>query len=277
MLTQPRIQKKGGISTVTLLIVTGALLLGAGSLAYIFVGDRLPLWRGVQGKQTPARARVGAGVINIQSKPTETSVSIDGAKRCLSTPCRVAGLPLGRELLLTLRAEGHSLWMQRVVLTRHNPKLLLRADLTPIPGYVKKTTKKKAAAARARARNKTAPRRAPGGTRVSARKPGSAPTPRTPRRAPTRAPAGKRGKPKNITISDHGGDHAVLVVDVRPWAEVWLDGQKLGHTPLQKVVPVGKHRVVLKNAGHKYEKAFSIRSKKGKKVKVIDVIPPPSQ
>lgn len=39
-----------------------------------------------------------------------------------------------------------------------------------------------------------------------------------------------------------------LTVDAVPWAEVWLDGRRIGETPLAELpVPAGKQRVVLKN------------------------------
>ena len=31
----------------------------------------------------------------------------------------------------------------------------------------------------------------------------------------------------------------MLAVDVRPWAEVWVDGKKVGHTPMQVQLPPG--------------------------------------
>ena len=259
------------------MVIAGmAVLVASGSLAYVFWGDRLH----IAPQPKPAtKPKLGAGVIHIHSNPAESSVSIDGAKRCFSTPCRVAGLPLGRELLLTLRSKGHSLWMQRVVLTPHQPKLLLRADLTPLPGYKKKPRPRKAGPGHAvkkigatrppAARKKTGAVKPP----VARKKTGAVPA----KRKPMGRSAGKGNKPGNITITDSGSDASVLAVDVRPWAEVWLDGQKIGFTPLVRQIPTGKHTLSLKNASLKYEKTFPIRAKKGKKVKISDVVAPPAQ
>jgi len=278
MRTQTRIQKKGGVGAWVVIAVV-ALLIASGSLVYVFFGDRL------HGTAQPGAARrvnkpkLGAGVIHIHSNPAESSVSIDGAKRCFSTPCRVAGLPLGRELLLTLRSEGHSLWMQRLVLTSHQPKLLLRADLTPLPGYKKKKP-------RARKKGGPAPAKKVTARPPSPRKKGGTARPPTPRKKGGAAPAkrkpmgrsaGKGNKPGNITITASGSDASVLAVDVRPWAEVWVAGQKIGFTPLVRQIPPGKYKITLKNANLKYEKTFPITVKKGKKVKIADVVAPPGK
>ena len=278
--TQPRVERSGAGVGAWVVIAVVAVLVASGSLIYVFFGDRIgttprPTSRPVN------KPKLGAGVIHIHSNPSESSVSIDGAKRCFSTPCRVAGLPLGRELLLSLRSEGHSLWMQRVVLTPHQPKLLLRADLTPLPGYKKKPPPPKTrpgSAAKKVSGSAPTPRKKTGGARppTARKKTGAVPGKRKP--AGGSAPGAPRGKKKgNMTIIASGSDAAVLAVDVRPWAEVWVDGQRIGFTPLVRQMPLGKHKLVLKNADLKYEKSFSIHAKKGKKVKISDVIAPPSQ
>ena len=38
-----------------------------------------------------------------------------------------------------------------------------------------------------------------------------------------------------------------LRVVVLPWAEVWIDGKPQGQTPIRTRLPVGSHRVRLKN------------------------------
>ena len=269
----PRAEGRSGAGAWVVVALL-AVLVAAGSLGYVFLGDRLRVTPRPATRPTP-KPTMGAGVIHIHSNPSESSVSIDGAKRCFSTPCRVAGLPLGRELLLTLRAPGHSLWMQRVVLTSHQPKLLLRADLTPLSGY-KKPTKGKA--------KKADPTRA-------AKKAGAARTPATPRKKPgvvakrppasaaKRKPAARPGKAKkigkNITITSSGSDASVLAIDVRPWAEVWVNDRKVGYTPIVRQIPPGKYKIGLKNPSMNYQKTYPITVKKGKKVKIADVIAPP--
>ena len=268
-------ERRPAVGGVVLLTAIAALLVASGSLAYLFFGDRpsdQPTALPVAGS---TKTKIRAGVIHLHSNPSTTSVSIDGAQRCPSTPCRIAGLPLGRELLITLRSKGYTLWMQRVVLTPHQPRLMLRADLTPIAGVARP------AAAPRKARPKASPSRPAAKATAKARpavpRKGVAaarPTPRKPRPAAKTAAQPKR---KNMVVTAGVAGKAVLVVDVRPWAEVWIDGQKIGHTPLQKELPPGKYKVVLKNPGLKYEKTFPVVAKVGKKVKIIDAIRPPGQ
>ena len=207
------------------------------------------------GSAGPATA---VGVIVIAASPVESQVSIDGNRRCTSTPCQITGLPLSREILVTLRAKGHSLWMQRYVLTAQQPRLLLRADLTPLPGP--RTTPRSPKRSK-KVRRKTVPGK---------RRPTAATTPKK----STSKSAGKRDRSKNITIVSSGSDATVLAVDVRPWAVVYMDGKKLGHTPLQRQISPGNHRITLKNTAQGYEKSFTIRASRGKKVKIVDIIGP---
>ncbi len=276
----PRAEGKAGAGAWVVALL--AVLVAAGSLAYVFLGDRLKIVQKPTARPA-VKPKLGAGVIHLHSNPSESSVSIDGAKRCFSTPCRVAGLPLGRELLLTLRAPGHSLWMQRVVLTAHQPKLLLRADLTPLSGYKKPAAKGKG---KTRAKIRAAPPRAPrkGTARrapATPRKKSAAAARRPPASAAKRKPAARPGKArkvgKNITITNSGSEASVLAIDVRPWAEVWVNGRKVGYTPIVRQIPPGKYKISLKNPSMKYDKTYPITVKKGKKVKIADVIAPPGQ
>jgi hypothetical protein len=42
--------------------------------------------------------------------------------------------------------------------------------------------------------------------------------------------------------------HGKLYVNVLPWAEVWLDGERVGETPIGNVsVPAGRHELLVKH------------------------------
>jgi serine/threonine-protein kinase len=42
--------------------------------------------------------------------------------------------------------------------------------------------------------------------------------------------------------------HALLNVNARPWANVWLDGRAVGETPLANLrVPVGEHELIFRH------------------------------
>ncbi len=56
-----------------------------------------------------------------------------------------------------------------------------------------------------------------------------------------------------------------LTVNTRPWSEVWVDGRKLGLTPLAyKELPAGRHKLVLRNPRLKLKKTVWIRIQPGK-------------
>jgi serine/threonine protein kinase len=255
--------------------VSGVVTLGAVGVAlWLMSGNRPTPPPPIPAKVDPQPGTTppGAGVINVLSNPSTTTVSIDGAQRCPSTPCQVAGLPLNRELLITLRAQGYTLWMQRMVLTPSEPKLLLRADLSPEP---------------------TAPVAAPdagkppvvedkkgdkAGKKVAVKKGGKSGEGRsgaTKGPAPVAKQAGKAKSQGKMVTVDIEEAEAVLTVDVRPWAEVWVDGQKIGHTPMQKAIPPGPHKVELKNPDLGYSKTYRIRAQLKKKVKISEALQPP--
>ena len=59
-----------------------------------------------------------------------------------------------------------------------------------------------------------------------------------------------------------------LVVRVRPWAEVTVDGKSVGSTPVNLDLPVGRHRVVLSNPelGKRVTKKITIRKGQSSKI-----------
>jgi eukaryotic-like serine/threonine-protein kinase len=275
----PRSAEPAGGRTATLLAAIAVIvaLSCVGALVYFFVLRPQPTdpSRPVAAKTATPR---GAGVINVLANPSKAVVSVDGARRCPSTPCQIAGLPLGREIVLTVRATGHRLWLQRLVLTNNEPKLLLRADLTP-------AGRTPPAAATKPAETEPQPKSTKAATAPStktARKPAVARLPgkvRPGRRPATKPAAAKKGaSPKGtgkMITTDIEGDRALLAVDVRPWAEIWIDGKKVGHTPMQVQLPPGPHKVELKNPDIKFSKIYKIKARKGKKTKISLAIQPP--
>jgi serine/threonine-protein kinase len=221
-------------------------------------------------KEGSARVEPGAGVLSILSNPTTATVSVDGAQRCPSTPCQVAGLPLGRELVLTLRAPGHTLWMQRLVLTASEPKLLLRADLAPesAPPPARPDAK-------VRAKVEGPPEKKGGDKKGPAPKKGEPKAGSEPKPGEKKGPPAKsQGQVATVPL-EPGNTSALLAVDVRPWAEVWVDGQKVGHTPLQRELKPGARVVELRNPELNFKKRYRIKAVAGKKVKISEVLQPP--
>jgi serine/threonine protein kinase len=281
----PRSTGDSGGRTATLLAALAVVVaLGCvGALIYFFV---LRPQQVVPPQPVAAKTKTvrGAGVINVLANPSKAVVSVDGARRCPSTPCQIAGLPLGREIVLTVSATGHRLWLQRLVLTTNEPKLLLRADLTPAGrAPPAAATKKPATEPQPPQPKSTKAAASATSTKPAAKKPAVARSPRKGR--PTRRPAAKPAAKKSAILKGTGkmitkdieGDRALLAVDVRPWAEVWVDGKKVGHTPMQVQLPPGPHKVELKNPDIKFSKTYRFKARKGKKTKISLAIQPPGK
>lgn len=251
--------------TLLLIVVTGALVM----LLLMRREDRLLSAAG--GLPGVGLQQASAGGLDVWSKP-EAAVFVDGAQRCARTPCSISGLPLGRELLVTVRGgAAYNLWVQRAVLTPQQPRLLLEAVLMPA------ATGRDPAAAKTPARDGGSPRgAAPRGTGgaavgVSVQAGGGASS-----SAPsTTATSGTRGKGK-VTIGPSGSAETTLASDVRPgWAEVFVDGKSVGHTPLQVAIEPGRHVVELKNEQFGFHAVYRINARARTKTKITDQIAQP--
>jgi len=216
-----------------------------------------------------------AGGLDVWSKP-EAAVFVDGAQRCARTPCSISGLPLGRELLVTVRGSAdYNLWVQRAVLTPQQPRLLLEAVLMPLAPVARQT------AVRAAARDgggSHAPTHHPGRGATGGTSEGAAPNHAagaSPAGATAAATPGSRGKGK-VSIGKAEGAETILASDVRPgWAEVFVDDKSVGHTPLQVAIEPGRHVVELKNEQFGFHAVYRINARPRTKTKITDQIAQP--
>ena len=269
------VHPKGAGLSVTLSIGAVVLALGCvAALVYLVV-----LRRPDSGPKPRATAPAGAGVINVLAQPPAAVVAVDGARRCPSTPCQIAGLPLDREIVLTVKSPGHELWMQRLVLTESEPRLLLRADLTPLRKAPRRAPD---AAVKAKAPPASRPAAKAGKAGKPAHK-GTRPHSKAGRPQPKVGPGpaakkGPRAKSQGqMAVTPVEGEGCFLAVDVRPWAEVWVDGKKVGHTPIQVPLTPGRHTIKLHNPELNYVKVIRKTLKKGTKLKISEAIVPPDQ
>ncbi len=89
--------------------------------------------------------------------------------------------------------------------------------------------------------------------------------------APVIGPSDARNQTKNNTEappkkdrkSDKTKGKGTLRIAAEPWAQVYIDGKHVGHTPFRKVLPVGNHRIQLRNEATGATKTYKIRIKKG--------------
>jgi hypothetical protein len=250
------------------LIILPVLVVAAGVAVAIYFSDRDPASNRTEVKPV-------AGVITVSATPAVAAVSVDGAKRCANTPCRLAGLPLDRELLVTVEAPGHNVWMQRLVIGAAEPTMSVHALLvkaTPTQDAPGSDSKPPASTADASVKGQV-PKKS-----STKKVGGSGKRPSTKNGAKEKKVGSGSGSTKlQMAIVDAGRDQAILVVDVRPtWAEVWINGKRVGTTPMQIAVPAGKHTVELKNEKMGYQAKKSITAVKGKKIKLSGTITTPT-
>jgi len=211
-----------------------------------------------------------AGVINVLATPRGAAVSLDGAQRCTTTPCRLDGLPLNRELLVTVKRPGYNIWMQRLLVTDAQPMLIVKAQLTSSTATQPDATARKSPPPKKANTDHRRPANKKRTTRVSPKRGTKPPGKKPP--AKTKQVAAAKGSTGRVVVVDaESKETAILVADVRPgWAEVWVDGKRIGATPIHIAIPPGKHVVELKNSKLNFAKRYSIKSVLGKKVKISD-------
>lgn len=239
-----------------------------------------------------------AGILQIQAHPSQVEVFIDDAQRCSLTPCQINGLPLGRELILSIKAKGYADWNQRIILTAQDPQLQLNAYLAPqakvmplspekdvniLPSRnqnganAEDTTKPedidyKSTSLPSRENEKTSKINERVNKKYNThKKTARFKNPRDVRPIVrlNSTTAHSRGNVNSVAISSN---EALLAADVQPWAEMWIDGKKRGHTPIQVAVTPGKHKVELKNIDLRFVKTYFIQAKRGIKIKIQEVI-----
>jgi tRNA A-37 threonylcarbamoyl transferase component Bud32 len=69
-------------------------------------------------------------------------------------------------------------------------------------------------------------------------------------------PPPERPRPPREAVPPRKGR---LVINSIPWANVFVDGERLGTTPLRHTVPAGNHRIVLKDGGGRTLRSFAAR------------------
>ena len=257
-------ERQGGRTFALAAVMAGLVLLVAAAVVLPELLGNGDDQRDVEKPRKPGAAV--AGRLLLSAYRANATVSGDGAQRCDKIPCEVKGLPLGT-LMVTVRADGYRLWNQRVVLTSKEPSLKLHAMLEPFPD-ASGGSSPDAGTKKTPAKTKKHPgKRHPGKRHPGKRHPGK-------RQPGKTGPKGRPSKGAGVVRSTKSEVPGCwLVVDVRPsWAEVWLDGQKLGNTPLMRGIKPGRHKIELKNPMLGYHVYYRIRAKNGFKVKIADTI-----
>jgi hypothetical protein len=67
--------------------------------------------------------------------------------------------------------------------------------------------------------------------------------------------------------------HGSLSINTNPWSTVFVDGKKVGNTPLQRIkLKAGRHEVTLVNKEQGIEEKLKIVIKAGKDTKIMKII-----
>jgi len=73
--------------------------------------------------------------------------------------------------------------------------------------------------------------------------------------------------------SNGGGDMGMLRVNSRPWAQVYVDGRMVGHTPQLGIsVQPGEHQVRLVNPMFAMSKAFKLKVRGGQRITRVEML-----
>jgi serine/threonine protein kinase len=123
----------------------------------------------------------------------------------------------------------------------------------------------------ARHRGGPGPARA-GASAVAARPPAVSPGP-VETAAPREEEAPVTPVPAAVSVQGAAARKAAkgwVSINVRPWAEITIDGKKLGYTPLKRhALPAGTHKVVLRNPKLGAEKRLSVTVEEGKESTIL--------
>ncbi|HOX46331.1 MAG TPA: serine/threonine-protein kinase [Myxococcota bacterium] len=225
---------------------------------------------------------VGKGTLEVVTEPPGASVSVDGRAAAGVTPLSVRDLDAGREHTLVASLRGRASWRQTFQL---KPDEVLKlegklapAAVTPPPPGAKKAV--------------YSLRSSPSGAKFTL---DGAPVGSTIQLDPGRTYAlgaklngyeewtdlvePNSGEKRTITarLTRRGGEEphpppgdakARLTLDSEPWAVVFLDGEKIGQTPLSDlVIPAGNHQVRLVNGELNASKTISIEAKPGQVIR----------
>ena len=197
-----------------------------------------------------AAPAVSVGSLHVQTDPARQTVFVDGTERGAS-PITVHGLTPG-EHQVAVRADGVTVRRTVTVQANQNTVLVVSAiDRTPAPAPV-------APAASGGWLSITSPFELK--IREGGKLLGSTDAERI------MLPAGEHGleftnealgfQTKRTVKIDAGKTasvkvdppNGVLSINAQPWAEVWVDGQRIGETPIGKIsTSIGQHEVVLRH------------------------------
>ncbi len=223
-------------------VALGVAALALGGIAVAFLMRSPP---------TPAASKLGAA--QVSSSPAGASLFVDGRVSTLRTPARVELAPDTMHLL-EARLAGYK---PRSLEVNVHPGEQVVLDFAlepdgsapaPAPGPA----------------NPKAPEPAPTPVASAKNPPGPGPAKAPPAKPPPAKPEPAKPEAKVETAKAPTGNTALLDVDSRPAADVYLGNKLLGHTPLKAVtVPAGELVLDLRNKQLGLHKQVKVKARPG--------------
>jgi len=216
----------------------------------------------------------------LASSPPGAKVFVDGKDTGITTPARLADLPVGTHKV-ELQNEGHAPWATQVLVSEGQLVELPVAQLVATPAPVAAEATEEVAAADvaavedepaddvapAPARKLTARQRRIAARRARAARSASAATPK-------RASASRSARVASSSPAANGGT-GTLRINTRPWSNVFVDGRLVGNTPQMGIqLSAGRHRITLVNKDLGIRKMVEVTIVAGKvETKIITLTP----
>jgi serine/threonine-protein kinase len=213
----------------------------------------------------------------LASSPPGAKVFVDGKDTGITTPARLADLPVGTHKV-ELKNEGHAPWATQVLVSEGQLVELPVAELVAAPAA--DATEEVAAADEAAAEDDAADEVAPAPTRkltarqrrIAARRARAARSASA--ATPKRASASRSARVASSTAAGKAGT-GTLRINTRPWSNVFVDGRLVGNTPQMGIqLSAGRHRITLVNKDLGIRKMVEVTIVAGKvETKIITLTP----
>ena len=208
------------------------------------------------------------GEIQISSDPSDAIVYLNDKGLDRKTPTRLSGLSLGKRYKLRLKKEGYRVWEGEVSLKDSEPLVNLpKVTLEEAFGKLNLSSSPWAH------------------VYYNGRELGTTPLAEIPFQEGTHKLVLRNpllniektitvkivaDKTERISIDIMEGIKGMLKINVNPWADVYVDGKKMGSTPLKPLeLTVGEHEVQLKNEPLKMERSFKVTIKANEVKEVV--------
>ncbi len=168
--------------------------------------------------------------LNLISDPPGAAIEINGEDKKATTPATIGELPRGKELTIVLKLDGYEDKEETLTLNASEVRKSVSLDKVEEVAKVEKTT---------------------------------------PTLSPEEIKKRREDARKRREEAQKAKGKGTIVINAYPWADVRLDGRKVGRTPVRRQVTSGRHTVVLSNPDLKKSKRKAVSVAKDKTANVF--------